>query len=142
MLTATLPSPSHCRRAIVPACDPQVVATGTNPTAVNTAPLLVKVGDTIDIGLDWSQWIAGNGGKLKTSTWAAHAASPVAPTFAGAVTLIHESRMHTVAVLDLSAHAAGTVYYIENTVVIEGIADGTFTMPDRTLKRMLWVKLT
>lgn len=131
-----------CRRAIVPPCDPVSAASGTNPPSVDGKVMLIRKGDIIDVGLDWSQWLASNGGKLKTSSWAAHGSSPATPTFSGATTLIDKEHNHTLAILNTSGNAENDVLWIVNTVVIEGIPDASgFTMPDRTLLRKIDVKV-
>ncbi|MGE0699272.1 MAG: hypothetical protein AB7O57_09280 [Hyphomicrobiaceae bacterium] len=133
-------APVACRRPAVPACDPTVISTGTNPPAVGSL-ILVKLGDVIDVGLDWSDWLDVNGGKLETSAWAAHGSSPKAPTLSN-TTLIDENSKHTLCILDTGEAEAGDVYWITNTVTVEGVAAaGGFTMPTRTLNRLIAVKV-
>jgi hypothetical protein len=129
-----------CRRIVVPACDPPAINKGTNPTLINALPLILRKGDIIDVGFDWSGWIAGNGGgQLLTSTWVANAASPKPPVFSGAVNLFDVDTGATVALLDVSGAAAADTFWLDNTVTIKGAVNGGFTMPNRTLTRSLWV---
>jgi hypothetical protein len=138
-----VPAPARCRRVTVPACDPEIAASGVNPPSVGGEIVLVKKGDIIDVGLDWSAWLEANGGKLSTSAWAAHGSSPQAPVISGSSTLIDEEKHETPVLLDLSAAAAGNVYYLTNTVVVQGLPNSAgFTMPNRTLVRVLHVKVS
>jgi len=129
-----------CRRPVVPACDPTIASGGVNPPSVDGQIVLIKAGDVIDVGLDWSDWLEGNGGKLASSAWAKHSASPKTPTLTDG-TLIDDASKQTLVIVDTSEAAVGDVYYLENTVSVEGIAAGGFTMPTRTLKRVLHVKV-
>lgn len=130
-----------CRRAIVPPCDPLQAAAGVNPPSVDGKLMLIRKGDIIDVGLDWSQWLASNGGKLKSSSWAAHGSSPGAVTFSGVTTLIDKEHQHTIAIVNTSGNAENDVLWLVNTAVIEGIPGDGFTMPDRTLTRKIDVKV-
>lgn len=131
------------RRVQIAADDPTVAITTapTNPPAVGT--VLIRAGDIIDVGLDWTLWCRGNDASLKAagSTWAAHGSSPDAPTVSSSG--IDSDRKHTVAVLDASAAVVGDTYWLVNTVVFEDAStDGAYDFPDRTLKRTLYVIVT
>lgn len=131
------------RRIQVEAADPSVAiqTAPTNPPAVGT--VLVRAGDIMDVGLDWSLWCKANDAKLKAagSTWAAHGSSPAAPTISSSG--IDDDRKQTVAIIDASAAAVGAVYWLVNTVVMEdGSPEGNYDFPDRTLKRTLYVIVT
>jgi hypothetical protein len=139
-LTYTSTPVEQCRRPVVPACDPTIVTSGINPPSINNEILLVKAGDIIDVGLDWTDWIKENGGKISSSTWAAHALSPQAPTIT-AITLIDEANTHTVCIVDASAAAVGDIYYLTNTITVDGIAAGAFVMPTRTVNRVIHVRI-
>jgi len=131
------------RRAKVEADDPTVAITTapTNPPAIGT--VLVRAGDIMDVGIDWSLWCKANDAAIKAagSTWAAHGSSPAAPTIASSG--IDADRKHTVAVIDASAAAVGAVYWLVNTVVMEDASpEGAYDFPDRTIKRTLYVVVT
>lgn len=132
---ATAATPT-CRRLVVSPCD--VYESKNNPATVDGILVALKIGEVIDIGLDWSQWIAANAGKIKASAWAAHAQSPQEPTLG--VDGIDQDRLHTIVVLDLSAAASGDIYYITNTLTVEGVQSGGFTIPDRTIKRVIGIR--
>jgi hypothetical protein len=127
------------RRFAIAADDPSVEPTGTNPTSINATPMLIKMGDQIDVGIDWTQWIMANGGKLLSSAWAKHGSSPANPVVSADA--IYVAKNQTVAILNASGATANDVYWLINTVTIEGPTEGPFTMPTRTLKRMLSVKV-
>lgn len=132
----------HCRRPIVPACDPAALNVGTNPTLVNTSPLILELGDIIDVGLDWSAWLASNGGKILSSVWAAHASSPAVPPLVVPAALFDEAGCYTVALLDLSAATVGATYWLTNTIVVKTDPIGSFAMPDRTVNRNIWLRVS
>ena len=129
-----------CRRPSVPACDPVAASIGANPTAIGDL-ILVKKGDVIDVGLDWSEWLEVNGGKLSASAFAAHADSPKTPTLADN-DLLNTATNEAIAIVDTSSATLGDTYWLVNTVTVQSEAQqGGFVMPDRTLKRMIAVKV-
>lgn len=130
--------PVLCRRPPVPACDPASI-TGAVPAAINATPILVRKGDTIDVGIDWSAWLEANKGKLKSVAWAAHGSTPQAPTISGATTLF--SKGEAVVLLNLGSAVVDNIYWLTCTATIEGIPDGAFTMPDRIVARTITVKV-
>lgn len=140
MLVQNYTTQAACRRGIAPACDPVAVNTSTNPNAVDGKIIYLQKGDILDVGIDWSIWFSANGGGIiKTSTWAAHVASPQAPNIVS--TTIDHDALNTIAILDTSANAVGDTLYISNTVVVSSQA-GQFTMPDRTITRHLVIKVS
>lgn len=136
-------SAANCRRAAVPACDPSVeMPAGGNPPSVDGSTILVKAGDIIDVGLDWSQWCAANDGKIATSAWAAHGSSPQAPTLGDDG--IDQAKQQTVAIVDASAASVGDIYYLQNTVTVSDATPGqanSYDLPTRTLKRVIHVRV-
>lgn len=132
----------HCRRAIVPACE-QHTTQGSNPPAVDGKIMTVKKGDVIDIGVDWSQFFAANDVEATgvTSLFAAHANSPKAPAFEGALTLYDKGKAQSVVLLDLTDAAAQDTYWIDCTVEMPGITTGDLTLPTRTVTRTIHVRV-
>lgn len=140
LTTSYAPASAPCRRAIVPACDPQHETQGSIPPSVDGNLIKIKKGDIIDVGLDWSGWLAANTAEIVSSEWAKHAASPQEPVFQGDQDLFNEVKGHSVVVLDLSGATVGQTYYLENTVVVSG-KDGGFTLPNRTIKRVIHIRV-
>lgn len=130
------------RRPIVPAGDPVTVDTTAGVALLNAAPIAIRKGDKIDVGIDWSQWITSNGGAIKTSTWAPHADTPDDPTISGAATLFDSAKGHTAVVLDATGATIGDTYYLTNTVTFEGPAGAAFQMPERQLVRTIAVRVS
>lgn len=130
------------RRPTVPAGDPVVVDTTAGVAIVNPVPIAIRKGDKIDVGLDWSQWVASNGGVIKASAWAKHDDSPQTPTISGAATLFDAAKGHTAVVLDATAATVGDTYYLKNTVTFEGPAGAAFQMPERQLVRTIAVRVS
>lgn len=150
-LITTVSVTKHPRRSLVSAADPDY-ATGAFPSG-GTAPLvppscdgqwlLMRVGDVLDFGIDWSQWLDANDGKLASSVWIAHAASPKVPVFGASG--IDQSLSQTAVIVDASAAAFADTYFLANTVTI---ADPTTTNPAawnfplRQLTRVIWLRVT
>lgn len=133
-------SVDKCRRVVIPACEPSTIPAGTPPPVViNSAPILVRKGDTIDVGLDWSDWLAANGGELSAVAWAAHTDSPQAPTISGATTLFNKGE--AMVLLNLGSATSGHVYWLTCTATIAGIPVGGFTLPNRTVARTIAVRV-
>ena len=131
------------RRALVPAGDPTAEYTGTNPPAVDGKLILMRLGDKLDIGMDWSAWLAANDGKLKASAWAVHADSPATPTLSGGG--MDQAEGQTVTIVDTAGLAVGNTIWLSNSVTIEDAspnASNTYTLPDRTMVRHLHIKVT
>jgi hypothetical protein len=133
-------TPAQCRRAVVPGCDPIVAITGSVPPMIGEV-ILLKKGDIIDVGIDWSAWLEQNGGELTSSSFAAHGSSPAAPVFQGVTTGIDDGRKHTVCLINTSAAVLDAVYWLNNTIIVAGAPSGTYTMPSRTLTRTIAVKV-
>lgn len=142
--TATASVPP--RRALCPVVTPDgaipTVQGDPVPPSIDGEEILIRQGDIIDVGIIWAAWLAANDGKLKSSTWAADPASPDAPVLG--TSGIDTNTGTTITLVDASAAAVGAVYVLANTVVIE---DGTpsgggYTLPDRTLKRIVHVRVT
>lgn len=137
-IVSALPSSVNCRRAQVPACEAQDIA--TEPSFVADATLFVKKGDIIDVGIDWSVWLAANDGKVSVSAWAEHGSSPQSPTLGDDAK--NDTKMETFVLVDASAATVGDVYYITNTVtVVDATQTGDGDIPSRTLKRNIKVKV-
>jgi hypothetical protein len=129
------------RRAQIASDDPTVAISPAPPSPPSVGNILIRAGDIIDVGIDWSLWAKANDAKLKTSTFAAHGSTPAAPTIASQGADL--DRGHGVAVIDASAAAVGAVYWLVNTAVFEDLTpDGTYSFPDRTLKRTIYVIVT
>lgn len=133
------------RRASVPATEAFSNATVDARPPLNTVVIAIKIGDIIDVGILWGDWLTANLARLKTSTWAAAgapAASPAAPTIVASSSVLDRATGETACVLDASAAAEGNVYYVENTVTIEADEDLTpLVFPTRTLVRRLHVEV-
>lgn len=138
MATASYNSNAYSqRRAVLPVDDPSVAtAADANPPAVGGVALMVKKGDIIDVGIDWSQWCAANDAKIKSSIFTVHADSPDSVVITAA-NGIDTTREHTVAIINTAANVAGNNVWLENVVVVEDRTTGTYNFPDRTLTRML-----
>lgn len=131
-----------CRRASVPACETFTdFISGARPP-LNTVMLTVRVGDILDVGILWTAWLEANGGRLKSSTWAASGspdASPQSPTLTGPV---FNETGETAVLIDASAAAVGDTYHLDNTVVVARDPNLTgLVLADRTLIRRIHVKV-
>lgn len=147
MIVTTPATTKPPRRAVCPAGSPEPSAialaqAGAPPPSVDGDEILIRQGDTIDVGIVWTDWLAANDARLKTSAWAADASSPKTPTVTA--TGIDAPLGQTIAVLDASAAAVGDAYVINNTIVVEDAtpaAAGAYAMPERTLKRAIHVRV-
>lgn len=136
-----------CRRAIMPACEKLRATPANERPALNTQPLFIRLGDTVDFGIIWSDWAKFNHGKIKTSAWAAAGApvpSPAEPAISGE--LVDQENQTTSFMLAAPASGddaveVGDEFYIENTVVFEKAADAPVNYADRTLTRRLHIKV-
>lgn len=133
------------RRAVCPVYSPDpapgaLAQVGAMPPSIDGDEILIRQGDTIDIGILWGDWLKANDGKLKASSWAADGTSPAAPTITA--NGIDAPNGATIAVLDASAADVGDVYVINNTITVEDATPSTgYVIPDRTLKRAVHVRV-
>ena len=137
-----------CRRSVAPACEPPNVinqvglASPPAPSSIDGGMLYVRVGDILDVGIDWSQWCTANDAKILTSVWSAYSGSPQSPTVASSG--IDTGVSHTVAILDASAAAWGDTYWLKNVVTFGDAGaspNHSYAFPTRTLTRMIMVKV-
>lgn len=142
-LVSSVTTTSNCRRAKMPACEATDTSSNANAIAlVADALLYVKQGDIIDVGIDWSAWMAANEGRIASSAWAAHAASPAAPTLISAATDFSAERHESFTLVDASAAAVGDIYYLSNTITVaDATACGDADIPTRTMTRNIYVKV-
>lgn len=135
-----------CRRAIMPACEKLIAAPSDARPPLNTQPLFVRIGDTVDFGITWLAWANANAAKIKTSVWAAAGApvaSPNAPVIVEESQLVDATNQETSFVLDAGDEdvEVGHEYYVENTVVFEKANDAPVAYLDRTITRRLHIKV-
>lgn len=147
MIVQTPPTTAHCRRAIAPVCDPQtpgtsvLVIAGAPPPSVDGGMIFLHKGDQLDVGIDWSAWLANNNATLKTSQWAADPDSPASPTITA--NGIDSDAGHAIAIVDARAAVVGDTYWLHNTITVadKGGSSGAYAYPDRTLKRCIHVRV-
>lgn len=146
MLVTMTPQAANCRRAAMPACEDyvagQTVTPPSVPPSIGGGMLFIRKGDIMDVGIDWSAWLAANNAVIKTSAWAAHAQSPQPPTISA--NGIDQALGQTVAILDASAATVGDTYYLTNTITVDDStpnATNTYTFPTRTLARVIHVRV-
>lgn len=131
-----------CRIAIVPPCENDTDASQTAPVAA-LACFQMKIRDTLDFTVDFSQWIAANGNPvLSNAVFAAASDSPSAPSISGqaftpggkCVVVLHAA----------SGAKAGDAYYLDVTATIAATTPATsadVAIPARTLVRRIHVVL-
>jgi hypothetical protein len=131
-----------CRRLVVPSCEPDIDPTQSAPLmCLTAAPLQMKLRDTIDFTVDFTDWLAANGSPtLATATWAVAAASPKTPTI---LSSSHSPFGKTNIVITPGVNAlAGDTYFLEVTVVTTATAPvlpTDLTIAARTLVRQMRV---
>ena len=141
MTVSAITATDNGRRATVPAISPAVKIESGNPPPVENKTILVKAGDTLDVGIKWGTWLDANDGEIAASVWAAHADTPQAPT------LVDDGydggKREAVVNVDASAATVGDIYYLENTVTVNDATpnSGTFAYGTRTLKRVIYVEI-
>ena len=127
------------RRLSVPSNDDTDTSGQSDQALFEAKPLYVRVGEIIDVGWYWKDWLDKNTGKIATSAWAAHASSPQSPTLG--TDGIDQTRAETLVLVDASGATAGDIYWITNTVTVTDSDTDSLTMGTRTLKRTLAVKV-
>jgi hypothetical protein len=139
----TEPAPKTvARRVMLPVED--AVVDPCSPIAPDDASIpalaVFKKGyrDTIDFGIDFTDWLKANyGSKIKTSVWAAGGNSPQVPTIASQVlSPVNES------IVVLSGGAVDDVYYLDCTttfMVTQPTEDNAVVLPERIIVRRVHV---
>lgn len=131
--------PVDCRLIAVPACERDGDQSQSAP--INAlACFQLRMRDTLDFTVDFTQWLAGNGNPILTSaTFAASSESPSAPTIAGQA---FSPTGKCVVVLSASQGAvAGDAYYLDISVTTGptvAVAPDV-VIPSRTLVRRIHV---
>lgn len=144
-VTYTKKHADHPRRVSVPANDPSTenVEALTVPSLLNAGgKFLIKQGDILDVGISWSAWVGENDAEIATSSWAAHADTPQAPTIASDG--INATCAEAFVVIDTSGAAVGDTYYLTNTITVsDHTPDATEddNIPSRTLTRTIAVRV-
>jgi hypothetical protein len=131
-----------CRIATVPPCENDTDASQSAPIAA-LACFQMKIRDTLDFTVDFTQWIAANGNPAITAaTFAAASDSPSAPTISGqaftptgkAVVVLHAAQ----------GAKAGDAYYLDITATLAATVPASpldVAIPARTLVRRIHVVL-
>jgi hypothetical protein len=139
----TAPAPKTiARRVMLPVEDS--VVDPCSPIASDDAsiPALAvfkkSVRDTLDFGIDFTDWLKANyGSRIKTSVWAAGLDSPNAPTIASqTLSPVNES------IVVLSGGAVDDVYYLDCTttfMVTQPTEDNAVVLPERIIVRRVHV---
>lgn len=136
------PGAPDCRVAIVPPCENDADASQSAPISA-LACFQMKIRDTLDFTVDFSQWIAANGHPAVTNAlFAAASGSPSAPSITGQA---FTPGGKCVVVLHAAEGAkAGDAYYLDITVALAATAPATtaeLAIPARTLVRRIHVVL-
>lgn len=138
----TAPGPVDCRSVVVPACEQDGDASQTAPIAA-LALFQMRIRDTLDFQVDFSQWLAQNGNPVLTgATFAVAAGSPSAPTLVGQA-FTPGGRCVVVLAAPIGAKA-GDAYYLDITANIGAtvaLMPTDVAIPARTLVRRINVIL-
>ncbi|MGZ6199182.1 MAG: hypothetical protein ACXWNL_16220 [Vulcanimicrobiaceae bacterium] len=137
------PGAPDCRIAIVPPCEQDGDASQSAPIAA-LACFQMKIRDTLDFTVDFSQWIAANGNPvLSNALFAAAVDSPSAPSISGQA---FTPGGKCVVVLHAAEGAkAGDAYYLDITATLAATVPASVAdvvIPARTLVRRIHVVLT
>jgi hypothetical protein len=136
-----------CRRAALAACETMSNFTTDARPPLNSTMITVRIGDVLDVGILWGDWLTANAARIKASSWAAAGspvASPDSPTIVPDSELFDRKTGETVCLIDASAAAVGDIYYLENTVTLETDEDSenfSIVLPDRTVTRRIHVQV-
>jgi hypothetical protein len=143
MIYHQAPGAPDCRVATVPACEQDIDASQSASIAA-LACFQMKIRDTVDFTVDFSVWLAANGGPLLTgATFAISSDSPSQPTITGQA---FSPGGKSVAVLKAGtsgvAAKAGDAYYLDVTAVFAAtvpVLPADVAIPTRTLVRRIHV---
>lgn len=129
-----------CRSVVVPICENDTDASqGADIAAL--ACFQMRIRDTIDFTVDWSQWLAKNGNaQLSAATFAVAVGSPSTPTISAQA---YSPAGKCVVVLQAADGAkAGDAYYVDLTATVAAttpVGPGDVAIPARTLVRRIHV---
>jgi len=141
MLVQNFSASAPCRRGIAPSCDPlpatNVTLTAT-PASIDGQILAVKTGDTIDVGIVWAAYLATCNGIIKSAAWALNAASPQPMVSAG--NAIDQAGGQAILVVNTAANAINDIAYWDCTVTISLSNGLDYALPDRIVKRTIFVR--
>ncbi len=120
------------RRVKMPVADPAAPALGVSAAIPALAQFFKADRDTIDFGIDFSDWLVANGSPQVTNcVYAAAAGSPAVPTIAAQD---YNAQGETVVVL--SGGTAGDAYWIDCTLTMDAVQlrEGN---PNKIISRVL-----
>jgi hypothetical protein len=111
-----------CRIIVVPACEIDIEPSQSTPIMCLTGqPLQIKLRDTIDFTVDFTQWLAANGSPLIASaTWAVAATSPKTPTIVSQAFV--PSGKTNVVISNPQGALPGDTYFLEITMTTSATA--------------------
>lgn len=131
-----------CRIAVVPPCENDGDASQSAPISA-LALFQMKIRDTLDFTVDFSQWIAANGNPvMSAATFAVAADSPSTPTLSGQAFSPTGKAVVVIKAADLAK--AGDAYYLDITVTLAAtvpLTNADVAIPARTLVRRIHVVL-
>lgn len=142
MLLMSTPSLPDCRTVVVPRCEPDTDASQGAPIlALATFQMYIR--DNVDFTVDFSQWLAANGGaQLSAATFAVAADSPKTPTISGQA---FSAAGKCSVVLKAGVGATpGDAFYLDVTVTVAAttaVLPTDVAIPARTLVRRIHVVL-
>lgn len=131
-----------CRMAVVQACETDVDTSNAQSQQIAALGLFqMKLRDTVDFRVDFSQWLAANGKpQLTAAVWAVAATSPKTPTMSGSAFV--PSGMTAVVLQAPDGAIPGDTYYLDITASIGPTTPSLPTevaLPARTLVRRIHV---
>lgn len=129
-----------CRVAVVQPCETDVDTSNAQSQQIAALGLFqMKLRDTVDFRVDFSQWLAANGGPVLTAAaWAVAATSPKTPTITGSAFV--PAGMTAVVLKAPDGASAGDTYYLDITASIGATSPSLPTdvaLPARTLVRRI-----
>lgn len=139
MLIHSTASQVPCRTVVVPSCE-RDFDTSQGSVVEALALFQIRIRDTIDFTVDFSEWLRANGNaQLSAATFAVAAQSPQQPEI---VEQVFSPLGKCVVVLAVGDGAVvGNAYHIDVTVTVAAVAatPGEVAIPARTLVRRIHV---
>jgi hypothetical protein len=130
-----------CRTVIVPACEADTIAEQGTPIPA-LACFQMRMRDTIDFAVDFSQWLAKNGGAvLSNAQFAVASDSPKTPVIVGQA-FAPSGKCLIALSKHVSSPAVGDAYWLDITATVAAVTPvGGAAIPARTLVSRIHVVL-